>query len=380
MQRVAVVMGTRPEAIKMAPVVTALAAHPDLEPWVVHTGQHQELIEQVIDLFAIPVDRRLDAMRPGQTLASLTARLVEALDQVIASDQPDMVLVQGDTTSVLAATLASFYRHVPVGHVEAGLRTGNLAAPFPEEANRRLTTPLASLHFAPTTTARNHLLAEGVDPSTIHVTGNTVIDALQHEVAAQQAPAVRKRIEAQLDEVVGRPLADTPFVLVTGHRRESFGEGFEQIAAALRELADRFADHLFVYPVHANPNVRQVVHERLGHVDNIRLIPPLSYRPFVAMMSRARVILTDSGGVQEEAPSLGKPVLVMRDTTERPEGVAAGTVRLVGAHRQAIVDRVTELLTSPAAYRAMAEVANPYGDGKAAPRIAAAVAEFLGSR
>jgi UDP-N-acetylglucosamine 2-epimerase (non-hydrolysing) len=371
-------MGTRPEAIKMAPIVRELAQHPTLEPWVVHTGQHQELIDQVIELFQIPVDCRLDVMRPGQSLASLTARLVDAMDEVITRDRPDMVLVQGDTTSVLAAALASFYRQVPVGHVEAGLRTGNMLAPFPEEGNRRLTTPLAALHFAPTPTARDHLLAEGIDPSTVFVTGNTVIDALEWEITTQRS--LRHQLAGELDQLVGISLSDTPLVLVTGHRRESFGEGFEQIAAALLELAELFADHVFVYPVHANPNVKEIVHKRLGEVGNIRLIPPLSYRPFVALMSRARLILTDSGGVQEEAPSLGKPVLVMRDTTERPEGVAAGTVRLVGARRQAIVDGVAELLTDPVAYRAMAEVANPYGDGQASPRIVAAVANYLRSQ
>lgn len=373
-------MGTRPEAIKMAPVVAALAKHDWLEPWVVHTGQHRELIDQVIDLFEIRVDRRLDVMQPSQTLASLTARLMTGLDEMLTADHPDMVLVQGDTTTVLTGALSAFYRGVPVGHVEAGLRTGNLAAPFPEEANRRLTTPLATLHFAPTSTSRDNLLAEGVAPETVWVTGNTVIDALTLEVQRQRQSDVRGQVERELEELAGADVHERPLVLVTGHRRESFGEGFQQICEALVELAERFADHLFVYPVHLNPNVTQVVHEQLGATPNIRLIPPLSYRPFVALMDRARVILTDSGGVQEEAPSLGKPVLVMRDTTERPEGVAAGTVRLVGARRDAIVQEVSRLLTDEAAYQAMAEVANPYGDGHAAERIVAAVEQRLAQK
>ena len=377
--RIAVLMGTRPEAIKMAPVVRKLAEHPQLEPWVVNTGQHQELIDQVIELFEIQVDRNLEVMQPGQTLASLTSRLIERLDRMIVEDKPDLVLVQGDTTTVLTGALASFYRQVPVGHVEAGLRTGNLAAPFPEEANRRLTTPIASLHFPPTETSRQHLLSEGVPDDTIFVTGNTVIDALQWEVARQREQDVKSQLDRQLAALVGSDLTERPFVLVTGHRRESFGEGFQAICDALSHLAEQFADHLFVYPVHLNPNVKQVVHERLAGRANIRLVGPQPYRQFVALMDRSQVILTDSGGVQEEAPSLGKPVLVMRDTTERPEGVAAGTVKLVGPNRDRIVEEVAKLLTDKSAYRQMAEVANPYGDGNAAGRIVSAVAEFLAS-
>ena len=373
--RVAVVMGTRPEAIKMAPVVWALESHDHLEPWVVHTGQHRELIDQVVDLFSLRVDRRLDVMQPGQTLASVTARLLERFDEVLTNDKPDLVLVQGDTTSVLAGALASFYRGIPVGHVEAGLRTGDLTAPFPEEANRRLTSPIVNLHFAPTTTSRDHLLAEHVPKQDIYVTGNTVIDTLAREVERQQSPDMASAIDKQLDTLVGEPLAGRRYVLVTGHRRENFGDGFAQICQALKTLAQQFTDHLFVYPVHLNPNVKQVVHQQLGETPNVRLIDPQPYREFVALLSRCHVVLTDSGGVQEEAPSLGKPVLVMRDTTERPEGVDAGTVKLVGANAERIVTEVSRLLTDDAAYRAMAEVANPYGDGHAAERIIEAIAE-----
>jgi len=370
-------MGTRPEAIKMAPVVRALEAHPQLEPWVVNTGQHRELIDQVIDLFAIRVDRNLEVMQANQTLASLTARLIERIDLMLVADKPDMLLVQGDTTTVLTGALAGFYRGIPVGHVEAGLRTGDLAAPFPEEANRRLTSPIASLHFPPTTTARDHLLAENVPEDQVVVTGNTVIDALEWEVARQREPTVRTELDAQLAQLVGDDLPKKPFVLVTGHRRESFGGGFDQICEALLSLAETFADHLFVYPVHLNPNVQEIVHAQLGATPNIRLVGPQPYRQFVALLDRCRLVLTDSGGVQEEAPSLGKPVLVMRDTTERPEGIEAGTVRLVGTDALVIVREVSRLLTDESAYRQMAEVANPYGDGQAARRIVAAVAERL---
>ncbi|QDU58500.1 non-hydrolyzing UDP-N-acetylglucosamine 2-epimerase [Aeoliella mucimassa] len=376
--RVAVVMGTRPEAIKMAPVIQALEKQPGLEPWVVHTGQHRELIDQVIDLFELRVDRRLDVMQPGQTLASLTSRLVERFDEVLVADRPDLVLVQGDTTSVLSCALASFYRGIPVGHVEAGLRTGNMAAPFPEEANRRLTTPLASLHFAPTTTAQQHLLDEHVPQEQIHVTGNTVIDALAWEIDRQQQPSTAAALQQQLTELVGPDYGSKRYVLVTGHRRENFGDGFAQICQALKSLADQFADHLFVYPVHLNPNVKQIVHQQLGETPNIRLIPPQPYREFVALLAGCHVVLTDSGGVQEEAPSLGKPVLVMRETTERPEGVVAGTVKLVGAKAEVIVEQVSTLLSDSQAYRAMAEVANPYGDGHAAQRIVEAILEKYG--
>lgn len=375
--RVAVLMGTRPEAIKLAPVVTALEADDRFEPLVINTGQHRELIDQVISLFGVRVDRDLAVMQPNQTLASLTARLLTALDDSLVALDPRMVLVQGDTSTVLTGALAAFYRRVPIGHVEAGLRTGDMASPFPEEGNRRLTTPLASLHFAPTDPSRSNLLREHVDPATIFVTGNTVIDALKMELGRQEDPAVGETLRATLCEHGGTDLFDQPIVLVTGHRRENFGGGFEQICDAIETLAGRFPETHFVYPVHLNPNVREVVHDRLGKLANVRLLPPQPYSEFVHLLAACRVVLTDSGGVQEEAPSLGKPVLVMRDTTERPEGVDAGTVRLVGPVAENIIKSVSELLTNEAAYRAMAEAVNPYGDGAAAGRIVEACAAFL---
>ena len=369
-----VFIGTRPEAIKMAPVIKSLEQTPGLRPVVISTGQHREMLQQVVDLFGITVHRDLAVMQPNQTLASLSARLLVAIDEVLAESQPAMALVQGDTTTVLMAALACFYRRIPIGHVEAGLRTGNIWSPFPEEANRKLASPLVSLHFPPTAGSRDNLLREGIDPATIHVTGNTVIDALFLELERQRKPDVRDGIRGRLDALLGTDWHDAPYVLVTGHRRENFGGGFDEICTALATLADRFADHLFIYPVHLNPNVQKPVYERLGTRANVRLIPPQAYAEFVALMAGSRVILTDSGGVQEEAPSLGKPVLVMRDTTERPEAVAAGTVRLVGAHAEAIIAEVSTLLTDAECYRRMSESLNPYGDGKAAPRIAAAVA------
>jgi len=369
--RVAVFIGTRPEAIKMAPVIKALERSDALEPVVVSTGQHREMLRQVVDLFGLPVHHTLDVMQPNQTLAGLSSRLLAAIDGALDTIRPDVALVQGDTTTVLMAALACYYRRIPVGHVEAGLRTGDIWSPFPEEANRRLATPLVGVHFAPTAGSAENLRREGVDPATIHVTGNTVIDALFMEVERQRRPEVRGEIDARIDALLGAGWRNRPFVLVTGHRRENFGGGFAEICDALASLADRFTDHDFVYPVHLNPNVQKPVYERLGDRGNVRLVPPQAYSEFVALMDSSRVILTDSGGVQEEAPSLGKPVLVMRDTTERPEAVAAGTVELVGARCGPIVDRVTALLTDPGLYRRMSEAINPYGDGAAAPRIVA---------
>lgn len=367
---IAVFMGTRPEAIKLAPVVAALRAAPGFRCTVVATGQHREMFRQVAEQFGFPVEADLEVMRPDQTLAGLTARLMEAIDRWLGSAPPDMALVQGDTTTVLVAALACFYRRIPIGHVEAGLRTGNIWSPFPEEVNRRLATPLVSLHFAPTESARAALLREGVPDASIAVTGNTVIDALRMEVEAQERqPALRQSIDGELSALLGPDWSRVPFVLVTGHRRENFGEGIEQICRAIATLARRFPDHRFVYPVHLNPNVHLHVNRLLGGLSNARLIAPQGYRSFVALMSRCRLVLTDSGGVQEEAPSLGKPVLVMRDTTERPEGVEAGTALLTGPRAEAIVEHASRLLTDPAAYRSMATARNPYGDGHAAERI-----------
>src|SRR5690348_5640379 len=363
-------MGTRPEAIKLAPVVAALRGANDFRCTVVATGQHKQMFRQVAETFRIKVDADLDVMRPNQTLAGLTARLMDGIDSWLGSVQPDMALVQGDTTTVLVAALACFYRRIAIGHVEAGLRTGNIWSPFPEEVNRRLATPLVALHFAPTEAARTALLREGVSQETIAVTGNTVIDALRIEVAAQAADAMlRARIDEELSFLIGADWAQVPMVLITGHRRENFGEGIEQICKAIATMAERFADHRFVYPVHLNPNVLLHVNRLLGGMPNVKLIAPQGYRNFVALMAHCRLVLTDSGGVQEEAPSLGKPVLVMRDNTERPEGVAAGTALLTGTDARAIVRHVTRLLTDEAAYRSMATAKNPYGDGYAAERI-----------
>ena len=339
------------------------------------TGQHREMLQQVIDLFGITVDRSLDVMQPNQSLAALSSRLLTAIDEALDAIKPDMALVQGDTTTVLMASLACFYRRIPIGHVEAGLRTGNIWSPFPEEVNRKLASSLMRIHFAPTQGSADNLLREGIDPATIHVTGNTVIDALFMEVERQKQPAVQAGIRDRLDALLGTAWHDTPYVLITGHRRENFGGGFDQICEALATLADRFPDHLFIYPVHLNPNVQKPVYERLGNKPNIQLIPPQPYSEFIALMHGSRVILTDSGGVQEEAPSLGKPVLVMRDTTERPEAVAAGTVELVGAESGRIIDRVAAVLTDLAVYRRMSEASNPYGDGRAAGRIVAMIRE-----
>jgi UDP-N-acetylglucosamine 2-epimerase (non-hydrolysing) len=371
-------MGTRPEAIKMAPVVAALRASGDLACRVVATGQHREMFAQVAAELGFEVDADLAVMQPHQTLAGLTARLMEAVDGWLQSERPDMALVQGDTTTVLVAALACFYRKVPSGHVEAGLRTGNIWSPFPEEVNRRLASPLVSLHFAPTASARDALLAEGIPTEAIEVTGNTVVDALLRELAQQEAPAVRAVVEASLSPLLGPDWAGVPFVLITGHRRESFGEGIRQICEAIAALARRYPDHRFVYPVHLNPEVKGHVDRRLGGLANVRLIAPQGYRSFVALMSRCRLILTDSGGVQEEAPTLGKPVLVMRDTTERPEGVAAGSALLTGPRADRIVEHASRLLDDREAYQAMAGAANPYGDGRAADRIVARVRRHLG--
>ncbi len=377
MKNIAVFMGTRPEGIKMAPVVRELQRAEGLRPVVVSTGQHREMLDQVVEIFSLTVDHDLEVMQPNQTLASLSARLMERVDRLLNEIEVDMALVQGDTTTVLIASLACFYHHIPVGHVEAGLRTGNLYSPFPEEANRRLAAPLMRLHFAPTRVSRDNLLRENLDPETVHVTGNTVIDALLLEVDQQKDPAVQAEIDRSLAEHLPADWRTRPYVLVTGHRRENFGQGFMEICGALGRLAGRFPDHRFIYPVHLNPNVKDIVYRKLGGMNNVLLIEPQGYRNFVALMAGARLLLTDSGGVQEEAPSLGKPVLVMRDTTERPEGVDAGTVQLVGADGENIVDRVSRLLTDPQAYQAMASARNPYGDGRASSRIVRILQDYF---
>jgi UDP-N-acetylglucosamine 2-epimerase (non-hydrolysing) len=366
------VVGTRPEAIKMAPVVKELDRHKTAVHSVVCcTGQHREMLDQVLALFRIVPDYDLSVMQADQGLAQLTARLFESLDAVLAGVRPECVLAQGDTTTVLVASLASYYRGIPFGHVEAGLRTGDRRRPFPEEINRRLADAVTDLYFAPTERARQALLKEGYAEHDIFVTGNTVIDALL-DVAGRQ----------DYDWVHG-PLAALPadgrYVLITAHRRESFGEQFRQLCLAIRDLAQRFErDGIhFVYPVHLNPNVRRPVGETLSDVRNVSLIEPLDYFSLVQLMKRSVLILTDSGGIQEEAPSLGVPVLVLREKTERPEGIEAGVMRLVGTDRERIVREATRLLTDPVAHAAMATRANPYGDGHAAERIVQIVLERL---
>ena len=339
------------------------------------------MFQQIADTFGFAVDANLDVMRPNQTLAGLTTRLLDGIDGWLESAQPAMALVQGDTTTVLTASLACFYRRIPIGHVEAGLRTGNIWSPFPEEANRRLATPLVTLHFAPTEAARTALLREGIRDDAVSVTGNTVIDALQMERAAQVGDAaLHARISHELSQTLGVGWEEAPMVLITGHRRENFGDGIEQICRAVAILADRFPKQSFVYPVHLNPSVLGHVNRLLGGLSNVRLIAPQGYRNFVALLAHCRLVLTDSGGSQEEAPSLGKPVLVMRDTTERPEGVAAGTALLTGANATAIVEHDTRLLTDEAAYRRMATARNPYGDGHAAEKIVERIRHYFDVR
>jgi UDP-N-acetylglucosamine 2-epimerase (non-hydrolysing) len=365
--RVLSIFGTRPEAIKMAPVVRALQAHPDtFESLVCVTAQHREMLDQVLELFQIRPDVDLNLMRPGQSLSELTARVVNGVDDVLSRLQPDIVLVQGDTTTVMAAALAAFYRHVPVGHVEAGLRTHDRYNPFPEEINRRIAGQLSSLHFAPTQRAADALRAEGIAPETIHVTGNTVIDALQW-VVQQSPPAEVKGLLTRLD--CNNHGSHRKLVMVTAHRRESFGAPMEQICLGLRDLVRRNPDVVVVYPVHLNPNVCEPVWRLLGDEERIVLLDPLPYRPFSHLMKASYLVLTDSGGVQEEAPSLGVPVLVLRRETERQEAVDAGTVKLVGPDAQAIVSETERLLHDHSAYSAMANAVSPYGDGHAAQRI-----------
>ncbi|HEU4333142.1 MAG TPA: UDP-N-acetylglucosamine 2-epimerase (non-hydrolyzing) [Candidatus Eisenbacteria bacterium] len=366
MKTVLSVFGTRPEAIKMAPVLRRLAREPGIRSLVCVTAQHREMLDQVLRLFGITPDHDLDLMREGQTLTQITAGALERLAPYFRDTQPDFLLVQGDTTTTMAASLAAFYARVPVGHVEAGLRTGDPNYPWPEEINRRITSVIATHHFAPTERARQNLLREGVADAAISVTGNTVIDALLETVKKPGAlPTLALR---------GKRM-----ILVTAHRRENFGAPLHEILHALRAIAERWRDVDIVYPVHRNPNVNGPAREALEGVAGIHLLDPVDYKTFCDLMNASTLILTDSGGIQEEAPSLGKPVLVLRDETERPEAVEAGVVRLVGPHEQAILANTAELLENPAAYAAMATKVNPYGDGKAAERIVGKLREILGS-
>jgi UDP-N-acetylglucosamine 2-epimerase (non-hydrolysing) len=362
--KVLTIIGTRPEAIKLAPVVLALKRRQDLfDLPVCITAQHREMLDQVLALFSITPDYDLNIMSPGQTLAQVTARAMEGLDAVVSAEKPDVILVQGDTTTAFCGALTGYYHQIKVGHVEAGLRTGNKYAPFPEEINRCMVGRIADFHFAPTEQARQTLLHECIADQSVFVTGNTVIDALLW---------VRERVQVTppaLPDGLFKAIAGQQIILVTGHRRESFGDGFDNICHAIRDIADSFANVVFVYPVHLNPNVRKPVNSILGSHPRIHLIDPLPYASFVWLMDRAAIVLTDSGGVQEEAPSLGKPVLVMRETTERPEGIAAGNALLVGVRSERIVDGLRQLLGDPDRRAMMAAVNNPYGDGLAAQRI-----------
>ncbi|EPG9695679.1 UDP-N-acetylglucosamine 2-epimerase (non-hydrolyzing) [Klebsiella aerogenes] len=368
------IFGTRPEAIKMAPVVENLKGDNRFESKVCVTAQHREMLDQVLQLFNITPDYDLNIMKSGQDLTDITSSILLGLRSVLQEFKPDYVLVHGDTATTLSATLASYYQQIKVGHVEAGLRTNDIYSPWPEEGNRKLTGALANLHFAPTSTSADNLRRENVPQERIIITGNTVIDALlMVKDKLAQDPVLAGELKAKFDFIDD----DRKIVLITGHRRESFGGGFERICNAVLKLAKTFPDVDFVYPVHLNPNVRGVVNSVLRGQENIYLIEPLDYLPFVFLMNASSIILTDSGGIQEEAPSLGKPVLVMRDTTERPEAVDAGTVKLVGTDEKCIFDAVAELLTNKSEYEAMSFAHNPYGDGKASSRIADAIAHSL---
>jgi UDP-N-acetylglucosamine 2-epimerase (non-hydrolysing) len=370
--KVLTVFGTRPEAIKMAPLVRRLRSAGGIESRVCVTAQHRQMLDQVLELFEITPDHDLDVMRPGQDLFSITAEILQSIRRVYEHERPDIVLVHGDTSTTFAASLAAFYLRIPVGHVEAGLRTGNLYSPWPEEANRRLTGALTRLHFAPTGTARENLLKENIPESQIFVTGNTVIDALlEVHARLQSSLGLREGLASRFPFLHGGRM-----LLITGHRRENFGDGFERICKAIAALARRYPDMQLVYPVHLNPNVREPVNRLLSGIGNVHLIEPQDYLPFVYLMTQSTIILTDSGGIQEEAPSLGKPVLVMRDTTERPEAVSAGTVRLVGTDVEAIVDGVSLLVDDRAEYDRMGFAHNPYGDGRACERIVDALRAF----
>lgn len=364
--KVLTVFGTRPEAIKMAPLALQLADDARFEAKVCVTAQHREMLDQVLQLFNLQPDYDLNIMKPGQDLSDITTGILQGLKTVLAEFKPDMVLVHGDTATTFATALAAYYQQIPVGHIEAGLRTGNLYSPWPEEGNRCLTGAITTLHFAPTSASRQNLLAEGVKDNTIVVTGNTVIDALLQ---------VKEKIENDTDLVAELAQrfdfldSTKKLILVTGHRRESFGGGFERICQALVQTAEQHPEVQIVYPVHLNPNVQEPVNRLLRQSPSIHLIEPQDYLPFVYLMNKAHIILTDSGGIQEEAPSLGKPVLVMRDTTERPEAVEAGTVKLVGTHIDQITQELTRLLTDGTAYERMSQAHNPYGDGLACQRI-----------
>lgn len=372
MLKVMTVFGTRPEAIKMAPVVLELKKHPDqIRTVVAVTAQHRQMLDQVLDLFQIRPDYDLDIMSQGQTLYDITTRSLQGLKSVMEVEKPDLVLVHGDTTTTFAGALAAYYQQIPVGHVEAGLRTGNIYSPFPEEMNRKLTGAIAAIHFSPTMTARGNLLREGIDKDAIFVTGNTVIDALM--------TTVDEGYDFEDEELQSVDFQNHRIILLTTHRRENLGEPMRHIYKALRQIIEEIPDTEIVFPVHRNPLVRKVVEEELSGVDRIHLIEPMEYEPFANLMHHSCLVLTDSGGIQEEAPSLGKPVLVLRNTTERPEAVEAGTVRLIGTDRDRVYEETKRLLTDKAAYDAMSNAVNPYGDGQASRRIVQAILYTFGN-
>ncbi len=372
MKKIMCVFGTRPEAIKMAPVVKAIEQNEHLQSIVTVTAQHREMLDQVLQLFGITPDYDLNLMKKNQTLTDITAGVLHGLEEILQKEQPDLVLVHGDTTTTFAATLAAFYQQIPVGHVEAGLRSGNLYSPYPEEANRKLTGVMAALHFSPTPEARNNLLRESADDEKIFVTGNTVIDALLTTVHAHYQFA-----DAALQQLLDSPGKK---VLITAHRRENQGAPMMHIFQAVRRLHETLPEVQFIFPIHKNPKVRELAAQILGDLERVHIIEPLDYEPFANAMSKVDLILTDSGGLQEEAPALGKPVLVLRDTTERPEAVTAGTVELVGTDEELIYQTALKLLTDADAYGKMANAVNPYGDGKACGRITAAIEYYFGIR
>lgn len=374
-KRILTVFGTRPEAIKMAPLVHALASDERFQAKICVTAQHREMLDQVLELFEISPDFDLNLMKPGQDLTDITCGILQGIKPIFEEFKPDYVLVHGDTATTLSTTLAAYYQQIKVGHVEAGLRTDNIYSPWPEEGNRKLTGAIADLHFAPTEISKQNLLNENVDPEKIIITGNTVIDALLVVIDKLES---NHEIKSSLEKQFSYLDANKRLVLITGHRRESFGGGFERICESISLMAKAFPNVEFVYPMHLNPNVREPVNRLLATLDNVFLIEPLDYLPFVYLMNRSYVLLTDSGGIQEEAPSLGKPVLVMRDTTERPEAVDAGTVKLVGTNVETIVNELSELLSNENSYKAMSFAHNPYGDGNACSRIINALNSRLG--
>lgn len=364
-RKISIVFGTRPEAIKLIPVILKLKEVSEFDVNICVTAQHREMLDQVLEIFNIVPDTDLDLMKSNQTLSSLTSTIISSIDKYFEEYKPDVVIVQGDTTTVMSVSIAAFYRKIKVAHVEAGLRTFKKYSPFPEEMNRVITSRISEFHFAPTEISKNNLLKEGISEEDIHITGNTVIDTLL--LATQKVNESNPRIEGLTDSNSLSKLC--PYVLITGHRRENFGDGFINICEAISSLAEKYSEYKFIYPVHLNPNVQKPVRELLSRRDNIILLEPQTYLPFISLMMNSQIILTDSGGVQEEGPSLGKPVLVMRDDTERPEAVTAGTVKLVGTNKETIISEVSSLIDDEKKYKSMANAVNPYGDGFASDRI-----------